>query len=295
MKFSVRPRAQYLAIKPEVDKAIADVMESQHFILGPAVTACEAACAKYSNVAHAIGVSSGTDAILVCLMAEDIGPGDEVITVPYTFFATVGCISRLGATPVFVDVDPVTYNMNPAQIEAKITKRTKAIMPVHLYGQMADMDAIMAIAKKHNLVVIEDAAQAIGSDTRATCRFDRRLRLLLVLPVEESRRRRRRRHGGYQRCGPRRQSRCCAHGSSPSTTANSSAAISASMPSRARWCRPNYRISTSGPRAPGERRALTKAVCRAPACVPRCNCRSPASTWPCCPRWSPTATSSTST
>jgi len=157
-------KAQYLAIKPEVDKAIADVMESQHFILGPAVTACEAACARYSNVAHGIGVSSGTDAILVCLMAENIGPGDEVITVPYTFFATVGCISRVGATPVFVDIDPVTYNMNPAQIEARITKRTKAIMPVHLYGQMADMDAIMGIAKKHNLVVIEDAAQAIGSE-----------------------------------------------------------------------------------------------------------------------------------
>jgi dTDP-4-amino-4,6-dideoxygalactose transaminase len=157
-------KAQYLAIKPEVDKAIADVMESQHFILGPAVTACESACAKYSNAAHAIGVSSGTDAILVCLMAEDIGPGDEVITVPYTFFATVGCISRVGATPVFVDIDPVTYNMNPAQIEAKITKRTRAIMPVHLYGQMADMDAIMAVAKRHNLVVIEDAAQAIGSE-----------------------------------------------------------------------------------------------------------------------------------
>ena len=157
-------KAQYLAIKPEVDKAIADVMESQHFILGPAVTACEAACAKYSNVAHGIGVSSGTDAILVCLMAENIGPGDEVITVPYTFFATVGCISRVGATPVFVDIDPVTYNMDASKIEAKITPRTKAIMPVHLYGQMADMDAIMAIAKKHNLVVIEDAAQAIGSE-----------------------------------------------------------------------------------------------------------------------------------
>jgi dTDP-4-amino-4,6-dideoxygalactose transaminase len=157
-------KAQYLSIKPEVDKAIADVMESQHFILGPAVTACEAACASYSKVAHGIGVSSGTDAILVCLMAENIGPGDEVITVPYTFFATVGCISRVGATPVFVDIDPVTYNMDPAQIEARITKRTKAIMPVHLYGQMADMDAIMAIAKKHNLVVIEDAAQAIGSE-----------------------------------------------------------------------------------------------------------------------------------
>jgi dTDP-4-amino-4,6-dideoxygalactose transaminase len=157
-------KAQYLTIKPEVDKAIAQVMESQHFILGPAVTTCEAMCAKYSNVAHGIGVSSGTDAILVCLMAENIGPGDEVITVPYTFFATVGCISRVGATPVFVDIDPVTYNMNPAEIEAKITKRTRAIMPVHLYGQMADMDAIMAIAKKHNLVVIEDAAQAIGSE-----------------------------------------------------------------------------------------------------------------------------------
>jgi dTDP-4-amino-4,6-dideoxygalactose transaminase len=157
-------QAQYTALKPELDRAIAEVMESQHFILGPQVQECEKAIAQYSHCAHGIGVSSGTDALLMCLMAEDIGAGDEVITTPYTFFATAGAVARLGAKPVFVDIEPVSYNIDPSQIEAKITAKTRAIIPVHLYGQMADMEAVMALAQKHNLVVIEDAAQAIGAE-----------------------------------------------------------------------------------------------------------------------------------
>ncbi len=159
-------KAQYHTIKAEIDAAVAEVMESQHFILGPKVVECEKAIARYSGAAHGVGVSSGSDALLICLMAEGVGPGDEVITTPYTFFATAGAIARLGAKPVFVDIDPTTYNLDPAQIEAKITPRTKVIIPVHLYGQMADMDGVMAVAKKHNLVVIEDGAQAIGAEDK---------------------------------------------------------------------------------------------------------------------------------
>ena len=157
-------KAQYAAIRGEIDAAVREVFESQHFILGPKVQECEAAVAKYSAARFGCGVSSGTDALLIALMAEKVGPGDEVITTPYTFFATAGCIARVGAAPVFVDIDPATFNLNPALIEKKITKKTRAIIPVHLYGQCADMDPILEIAARRKLVVIEDAAQAIGAE-----------------------------------------------------------------------------------------------------------------------------------
>lgn len=157
-------KAQYHAIKADVDQAVARVFESQQFILGPAVQQCEEKLAAYCGCSHAVGVSSGTDALLIALMVEGIGPGDEVITPPHSFFATAGCVARVGARPVFVDIDPATYNLRPDLIEAAITPRTKAIIPVHLFGQMADMNPIMEIATRRNLVVIEDAAQAIGSE-----------------------------------------------------------------------------------------------------------------------------------
>jgi len=158
--------AQYGAIAEDVEQAVRSVMESQQFILGPQVKACERLIADYCGCAHGIGVSSGTDALLACLMAEGIGPGDEVITTPYTFFATAGTIARVGATPVFVDIDPATFNMRPELIDAQVTARTRAIIPVHLFGQCADMTAIMDIASRRSLVVIEDAAQAIGAEHR---------------------------------------------------------------------------------------------------------------------------------
>ena len=157
-------QAQYATICDEVGSAIQRVLESQHFILGPEVESLEREIARYSHCRFAVGVSSGTDALLACLMAIGIESGDEVITTPYTFFATAGSISRLGATPIFVDIDPRTYNIDPGKIDAVVTDRTKAILPVHLFGQMADMDPIMEIARRRNLFVVEDAAQAIGAE-----------------------------------------------------------------------------------------------------------------------------------
>jgi dTDP-4-amino-4,6-dideoxygalactose transaminase len=156
-------KVQYAAIRDEVTRAIGEVCESQAFALGPAVAQFEQNIAAYCGSKHAIGVSSGTDALLVSLMALDVKPGDEVITTPFTFFATAGCIVRVGARPVFVDVDPQSYNIDSGGIEEKITEKTRAIIPVHLFGQVARMDAIMDIARRHDLAVIEDTAQAIGA------------------------------------------------------------------------------------------------------------------------------------
>ncbi len=156
-------KAQYAAIQPEVEQALGRVFASQHFIGGEEVRAFEEEIAGYIGARHAIACASGTDAILLPLMALGIGPGDEVICPPFTFVATAGSIARLGARPVFADIDPATFNLDPAMIESRITPRTKAILPVHLFGLMADMSPIMETAARHGIAVIEDAAQAIGA------------------------------------------------------------------------------------------------------------------------------------
>jgi dTDP-4-amino-4,6-dideoxygalactose transaminase len=183
-------KPQYQPLAAEIQAAIAKVCASQYFILGPAVKQLEAAVAAYSQCRHGIGVSSGTDALLLALMALEIGPGDAVITSPFTFFATAGTIARAGARPLFCDIDPVSFNISPAAVESFIATqceerdqvlvhrasgtRVRALMPVHLYGQVADMDPLMKIARRHGLKVIEDAAQAIGSadaQQRRACSF----------------------------------------------------------------------------------------------------------------------------
>jgi len=156
-------QAQYSKIKDEILAGISEVLETQQCVGGPKVAELEEKIAALSDCKYAVGVSSGTDAILNSLMSLDIGPGDEVITTPFTFFATVGCIVRTGARPVFVDIDPRTFNIDPGLIESAVTEKTKAIIPVHLFGQMVEMDPIMEIANRHNLAVIEDAAQSISS------------------------------------------------------------------------------------------------------------------------------------
>lgn len=156
-------KAQYQSIKSEIDAAVLGVLASGQYVLGEEVARLEQEFAAYCNVKHAIAVNTGTSALHLSLLAAGVGPGDEVITVPFTFVATVSAICYAGARPVFVDVEPVTLTMDPAQLEAKITPRTKAIIPVHLYGQMADMDAIKAIADHHGIPVIEDACQAHGA------------------------------------------------------------------------------------------------------------------------------------
>ena len=157
-------RDQYAPLRDEIMKEIAEICDSQRFILGDKVVKLEKELAEYCGAPHVCGVTSGSDALLIALMVENIGAGDEVITTPFTFFATAGAIARTGAKPVFVDIDEDTYNINPELIEAAVTEKTRAIIPVHLFGQCCDMDKINAIAKKHNLIVIEDAAQSIGAE-----------------------------------------------------------------------------------------------------------------------------------
>ncbi|MDO8525881.1 MAG: DegT/DnrJ/EryC1/StrS family aminotransferase [Candidatus Omnitrophota bacterium] len=156
-------KAQYAVIRQEVEAALNKVIENQDFILGREVSSFEKETAEYCGTKYGVGVASGTDALILALKALNVGPGDEVITTPFTFFATAESISIVGARPVFVDIDPKTYNIDPALVAKKITRYTKAIMPVHLYGQCADMDPIMDVARKHGLKVIEDNAQAIGA------------------------------------------------------------------------------------------------------------------------------------
>jgi dTDP-4-amino-4,6-dideoxygalactose transaminase len=152
------------ALRSEIEAALARVLDTNGFILGDEVKALETEIAEYCQTKFAIGCASGSDALLLALMALDVNEGDEVITTPYSFFATVSAITRLGAKPIFVDIDPQTYNLNVSQVEAKITDRTKAVQPVHLYGQCAEMDELREVCAKHGVPIVEDAAQAIGSE-----------------------------------------------------------------------------------------------------------------------------------
>ena len=156
-------QAQFAPLRDGVLDAIARVCDAQHFILGPEVEALERELEAFLGIPHAVGVSSGTDALLAALMALDVGPGDEVVTTPFSFFATAGSIARVGARPVFVDIDPATFNIDAGSVAAALTPKTKAVVPVHLFGQSADMAPIVDVAARSGIPVIEDAAQAIGA------------------------------------------------------------------------------------------------------------------------------------
>jgi len=156
-------QAQYVSLRDDLQQAIDRVMSSQRFVLGDEVRRLETSLAEYCQTKHAIGCASGSDALLLALMALDLKPGDEVITTSFSFFATAASVARLGARPVFVDIDPHTYNIDPSRVADAITPRTKVIMPVHLYGQCADMEPLLEIERRHGIPVVEDAAQAIGS------------------------------------------------------------------------------------------------------------------------------------
>jgi dTDP-4-amino-4,6-dideoxygalactose transaminase len=157
-------QAQYRQLKPQLEAALERVLASGQVILGPEVAALEDAVARYCGVGHGVGCASGTDALSLALHALEVGPGDEVLLPSFTFFATAGCVCRTGAKPVFVDIDPITYNLDPLQVESKITPRTRALLVVHLFGQCADMEPLWRIAERHDLIVLEDAAQAIGAE-----------------------------------------------------------------------------------------------------------------------------------
>jgi len=158
-------KGQFAPLREEMLAALGQVLDTQQFVLGAEVKALEGEIANYSHTRHAIGCASGSDALLLALMALDVQDGDEVITSPFTFFATGSAITRLGARPTFVDIDPLTYNIDPGRVEAAITERTKVIIPVHMYGQCADMEQLSAISERHGLPLVEDAAQAIGAET----------------------------------------------------------------------------------------------------------------------------------
>ncbi len=159
-------QAQYASLRDEMRPAIERVLESQRFVLGDEVRRLENSIAKYCQTSHAVGCASGSDALLLALMALDVGAGDEVVTTPFSFFATASCIARLGARPVFVEIDKLTYNLDVSQVADAITSRTKAIMPVHMYGQCAEMDPLLELGERHRVAIVEDAAQAIGATDR---------------------------------------------------------------------------------------------------------------------------------